>query len=129
MDQSKALNSPLSTARGTGSTHHGAEHWIHQRITAIANLVLMIWLVWSVTHVAMDYAGFTAWLKMPVNAVLMILAVMSTFYHATLGLQVITEDYIQCDVLKMAKLIGMKLFFSAAAVACIFSILKISFGG
>ena len=124
-----SIFSPLSRARGLGASHHGVDHWLHQRITAITNFILMSWLIWSVVHFSTwDYATFTAWLQQPVNAVLMILAVISTFYHAALGVQVIAEDYLSCRVMLMVKVIGSKLFFLAAAVACIFSILKISFG-
>ena len=124
------FHSPLSVARGTGSTHSGVHHWMHQRVTAISNLGLMIWLVWSVTHMGVvDYATFTAWLAQPINAVLMILAVISTFYHASLGAQVVVEDYVHNEGFKLVKLIAMKLFFFAAAIACIFSILKIAFAG
>lgn len=120
---------PLAKARGLGSTHSGVEHWMHQRITAVANIPLMLWLVWSVTHMDHDYASFIAWLHAPVNAVLMILAVLSIFYHAALGMQVVYEDYLHCSCLRLIKIVGMKLFFAAAGIACIFSILKIAFAG
>jgi len=56
----------------------------------------------------------------------MILAIISTFYHAMLGSQVVTEDYIHHEGFKMFKLIGQKLFFFGLGVACVFSILKIA---
>ncbi len=124
------IQSPLSVARGTGSTHSGVHHWLHQRITGAANFGLMIWLVWAVTHMGrVDYVSFTAWLAQPLNAVLMILAVISTFYHAALGAQVVIEDYIHNEGFKLVKLASVRLFFLAASVACIFSILKIAYGG
>ncbi len=124
------FKSPLSAARGEGSTQSGAHHWMHERITSVASIPLMIWLVWSVTNFGiLDYASFTAWLAQPVNAVLMILSIITTFYHAALGAQVIIEDYIHNEGYKLAKLISIKLFFFAAAVATIFSILKIAFAG
>lgn len=122
--------SPLARARGLGPAHEGVHHWLHQRVTAISNFFLMGWLIWSVARMpGWSHAEFTAWLSMPANSVLMILAVISVFYHAALGLQVIIEDYVHNEACKMVKLIGMKLFFFAVAVACIFSVLKISFGG
>lgn len=121
------IQSPLARARGLGSAHEGAHHWWMQRVTAISNAVLMIWLVWSVVTISgMDYNGFTAWLAQPVNAILMILAIISVFYHAALGAQVIAEDYISNIAFRTVKLMGIKLFFIAAAVACIFSVLKIA---
>ncbi len=124
------LKTPLARARGLGASHHGVSHWWHQRMTAVANLPLMIWLVWAVVHMqGWTYIEFTAWLAVPVNAILMILSVISVFYHAALGTQVIVEDYFHIEWMKIAKLIGIKLFFIAAGVACVFSILKIAFTG
>lgn len=129
MKNSENLVAPLARARGLGGAHEGTHHWLQQRITAVANLPLMLWLVWSVTHMASwDYAGFTAWLALPVNAVLMILAVLSVFYHASLGVQVILEDYVHGAGWRLVKITAMKLFFIAMALACVFSILKIAFG-
>jgi len=87
----------------------------------------MLWLLYSVINInSFSYEDFTAWLAMPVNAILMILAIISVFYHAALGAQVIVEDYFHNEALKVAKLVAMKLFFFAATIACIFSILKIA---
>ncbi len=128
--QSQRILSPLAKARGAGSAHHGSGHWMHQRITALANIPLMLWLVWSVVHMrGWEYGDVTAWLAQSVNAVLMILAVLSTFYHAVLGLQVVIEDYVHCACIKLASLIGLRLVFVALGVAAIFSVLKVSFGG
>lgn len=124
------MRNPLSVARGLGSTHDGTHHWMQERITSIAGLPLMLWLVWSVTHFGvMDYASFTVWLEQPINAILMILSIVTIFYHAFLGIQVVVEDYVHGEGIKLAALIGMKFVFAAAATACIFSILKIAFSG
>lgn len=125
----KSIQSPLGKAKGLGSAHSGTHHWMMQRVTAIANLPLIFWAVYSVFKLqGASYTEFTTYLSSPVNAVLAVLFVLSTFYHAVLGNQVIVEDYISCKCLRIAKLIGMKLFFIALAVATIFSILKIAFG-
>lgn len=122
------IKSPLTRARGLGSAHEGLHHWIHHRITALTNIPLVIWLIYNIIALrGASYTVFTEWLAQPVNAILMILLVISVFYHATLGSQVVVEDYIHSKAFKMTKLIGIKLFFLAAAIACIFSILKIAF--
>ena len=127
---SEHIMSPLAKARGTGSAHHGAVHWLHQRITAIANIPLMLWLVWSVVHLSgADYQDVSLWLTQPVNAILMILSILSMFYHAVLGLQVVIEDYVRCEFSKFASLLAIRLTFVALGVAAIFSVLKVSFGG
>jgi len=121
------IKSPLARARGLGSAKEGSDHWMKQRITAIANLPLMIWFVYSVVDLrGSSHAEFTSWLAEPLNAILAILMIISVFYHAVLGSQVIVEDYIHSEWFKTLKLIGTKLFFFGLAVACIFSILKIA---
>ena len=113
---------------GLGSAKSGTEHWIMQRITSIANLPLILWFIWSVmTHDFTSYAIFNSWLSEPLNAILMILLVISTFYHATMGAQVITEDYVHNEGFKVFKLVGQRLVFFGLAVGCIFSILKLAF--
>lgn len=123
----KHILTPMKRAKGIGGSHSGVPHWIHQRITALANLPLVIWLIYSMMKMkGANYVEFTAWLAEPLNAGLMILLILSVFYHATLGLQVVVEDYIHCKCLKLAKLIAMKLFFIALGAACIFSVLKVA---
>jgi succinate dehydrogenase / fumarate reductase membrane anchor subunit len=124
------MKTPLARARGLGASHDGVTHWWHQRVTSVSSFLLMLWLAWAVVTIpGWSYAEFTGWLAMPINAILMILAVISVFYHAALGSQVIVEDYIHVEWFKVAKLMGTQLFLIAAAVACIFSILKIAFAG
>lgn len=125
--EDEGLKTPLARARGLGAAGHGVEHWKSLRITAIANVPLVLWFVYSVVsmHDA-PYAEFITWLESPVNAILMILLIISVFYHAVLGAQEVVEDYISCEGFKMVKLIGMKLVMFGLGVACIFSILKIA---
>lgn len=128
--ETQRILSPLAKARGMGAAHHGSGHWLHQRITSVSNLFLMLWLVWSVVHLpSASYQDVSLWLAQPVNAILMTLAVLSTFYHAVLGIQVVIEDYVQCEFSKIMSLIAVRLVFVALGVAAIFSILKVSFGG
>lgn len=130
LNTTKRLISPLAKARGAGSAHHGSGHWLHQRITAVSNIPLMLWLVWSVVQLpSASFQDVSLWLSQPVNAILMILAVLSTFYHAVLGLQVVIEDYVHCEFSKIVSLLALRLFFVALGVAAIFSVLKVSFGG
>ncbi len=120
----------LKKAKGLGSAHHGTEHWMTQKITALLQIPLIIWLVWSIVKLqGASYAEFTTWLSYPVHAILMIILVCSVMLHAKLGAQVIVEDYISNKKLKMVKLIGQKILFFGMGVAIIFSILKIAFGG
>ncbi len=125
--ENDGMKTPLARARGLGSARQGVHHWMHQRITSVANIPLVIWFVYSVVSLkGADYSVFTAWLSQPLNAVLMILFIVSVFYHAVLGVQVVIEDYIHNEGCKVVKLVLLKLVFTALAVASIFSVLKIA---
>ena len=101
--EDKSIQTPLSRARGLGSARDGSTHWLHQRVTAIANLILMPWLIWSVVNMqGWTHADVSTWLQNPINAILMILATFSVFYHAALGCQVVVEDYIHNEGFKFA---------------------------
>lgn len=121
------LKNPMARARGLGSAHDGLHHWIMQRVTAVLLLPLTIWLACSIVNlIDADQAAFVAWLALPWNAVLMILSVMTFFYHAMLGCQVIIEDYIHNEAFKIFKLLSMQIVLFAAGLLCIFSILKVA---
>jgi succinate dehydrogenase / fumarate reductase membrane anchor subunit len=94
-------------ARGRGSIREGAGHWKLQRLTAIAAVPLGLWLVASAVGLSgADHATAAAWLGRPVNATLMLLTILTTFWHAKLGLQVIVEDYVHHEGVKVALLIA-----------------------
>lgn len=122
------IQSPLGKARGLGSTHEGVGTWMNERISAALGIPLMLWLVCSVVHAhGWDYASFHAWQARPLNTILMVLTILAMFYHAAMGLVVVIEDYIRNEAGKLIQIIAVKLAFSIAAIAVIFSILKIAF--
>lgn len=85
----------IGKVRGLGSAHEGAHHWLLQRFTAIGNLVLMLWLLVSFVLLPdLSYGTVKDYLSAPVPATAMILLIVSLFWHARLGLQVLVEDYI-----------------------------------
>lgn len=121
------FKNPLARARGLGSTGTGFDHWWLQRVTACSNLFLMLWAICSVVGlVGVDYEGFTTWLAQPIHAILLSLFIVSTFTHAALGLQIIIEDYVHCEISKVISLIALRLVLTGLAVAALFSILKIA---
>lgn len=121
------LKNPMARARNLGSAHDGLHHWIAQRISAIALIPLTYWLCWSVVGlVHADHATAVAWLAKPCNTILMIMTVLTMFYHAILGCQVVIEDYLHTEWFKIAKLISMKAVLYTACVASIYAILKVA---
>ncbi|MBL8806761.1 MAG: succinate dehydrogenase, hydrophobic membrane anchor protein [Rhodospirillales bacterium] len=128
--QDKSLRSSLGRVRGLGSAKDGTSHWWAQRTTAIALVPLAVWfVVGAIAHAGAPLAEVKGWLGHPVTAVLMLALVVAMFQHARLGLQVVVEDYVHCEALKIASVLainGAALLFGGFAV---FSILKLAFGG
>ncbi len=120
----------IGRVRGLGSAHHGAHHWLVQRTTAIGNVVLMAWLLISFVMLGdFGYDSVTKWLTQPVAAVPMILLVISLFWHARLGLQVVTEDYVHDTGTKFAVLSALNLATIGGGAFAIFSVAALAFGG
>jgi succinate dehydrogenase / fumarate reductase, membrane anchor subunit len=124
------LRSPLAGAIGLGSAKEGVEHWWAQRVTAAALIILGLWFAASLISLAgADRALLVAWLRQPLAAIMMILLLGTSFYHAALGLQVVIEDYVHTELVKIPALVALRLLCVAFAVAGIFAVLRIAFGG
>ncbi len=121
---------PLGRVRGLGSAKHGVGHFIGQRVSAVALVVLVLWAVYSALSVAQaDYVGARAWLGSPWHAVPLALLLFTALYHGKIGVQVVIEDYIHKPATRNALLI-LNLFASWLGIAVgVFSILKVAFGG
>ena len=124
-----SARSPIARVRGLGAARTGVGHWTAQRLTAIANVLLVLWFVFSSLVLAgAGYAEVRGWLASPLSASLMILLIISTFYHARLGLQVVVEDYVHDEAAKLVALIAITLATFALAVTCIVAVLKVALG-
>ena len=98
----------LGRVRGLGSAKHGGGHWVLHRMTAVSNLLLMLWLLFSLLRLpTYDYQTIRLWLEQPIVAVPMILLVVSVFWHFRMGLQVLIEDYVHEEGLKFASLVAL----------------------
>lgn len=118
----------IGKVRGLGSAHEGAHHWLVQRFTAVGNLVLMLWFVTSLLLLPnYSYATVTAWLSQPVPATAMILLVLSTFWHARLGLQVLIEDYIHNSGTKFGMITLLNLATIGGGAFAVFSVARLAF--
>jgi succinate dehydrogenase / fumarate reductase, membrane anchor subunit len=125
-----AYRTPIAKARGLGTARSGLQHWKMQRLTAIANLLLVLWFMFSAMALSgSGYDQVRAWLASPVTASLMVLLIVSTFYHARLGLQVVVEDYVHHEGARIASLVAIALIVLALAVACIVAVLTVAIGG
>lgn len=123
------LKTPIAQTRGLGSAREGVGHWKMQRLTAIANAILIIWLLLSAVSLAgASYEEARAWLSSPISTTLMLLLIASSFYHAKLGVQVVIEDYVHHDGLKLGSLVAVTLLCIVFGTACAVAVLKISLG-
>jgi succinate dehydrogenase / fumarate reductase membrane anchor subunit len=126
---SARLRDPLAVARGLGSAKDGTGHWWTQRLTAVALLLLTPWFAWLVLGlVGADQATMRATLAQPWTASLLLAFVVSLFWHAQLGMQVIVEDYVHDEKWKLFTLMANTFFSFAVGLAAVFAILKLSFG-
>lgn len=124
------LRSELGRVRGLGSAKEGVQHWWHQRLTALALIPLLIWLVAGlVAHTGADRVGAIQWLGSPVTFGLMLLVLGTGFWHALLGLQVVVEDYVHHEAAKLTLLIGLRFLCVGLALATAIALFDIAFGG
>lgn len=104
-----------------------SRHWTQERLTSLANIPLMLWLVWSVVRLLpLSYGDFVGWLREPLHAGLMVASLVSVFYHTALGAQVIAEDYIHDQAKLNATLCALRLYFGVAGLIGIVSVLKVA---
>jgi succinate dehydrogenase / fumarate reductase membrane anchor subunit len=123
------FRTPLARVRGLGSAKSGTHHWWMQRLTAVALVPLSLWLVASLINLATaDHATVVAWLSSPVAAVLLCALIVAIFHHGQLGLQVVLEDYVHTEWLKLLSIVLTKLLALLLAAICLFAVLSIAFG-
>jgi succinate dehydrogenase / fumarate reductase membrane anchor subunit len=119
----------IGRVRGLGSARSGSHHWWLQRVTAAANVLLLLWFVISLLRLpSLDYETVIKWLASPMVAVPMVLLTANVFWHLRLGLQVAIEDY-QHDETKVGLLILLNFYAVGLAALAIFSILSVAFRG
>jgi len=130
MHSNSSMRTPLGRVRGLGSAKSGTGHFWLQRVTAVANVVLtIIFLGVVISLVGRPYQAALAVLSHPLVAILMLLFTVSGVVHMRLGMQTIIEDYVHGEGLKIAAVMANTFFAIAIGAACVFALLKLSFGG
>jgi succinate dehydrogenase / fumarate reductase, membrane anchor subunit len=123
------MRSPLGRAIGLGSAKEGVEHWVVQRVTAVALVPLALWFVAAVIQLTgADFDAMQDWVGRPLPAIGLILLLIATFYHAALGLQVVIEDYLHGELARLGLVMLTRLACAALAVAGIVAVLALALG-
>ena len=122
-------STPIGKARGLGSAHHGGEHWLTERVTSIALLLLGTWLVASLLLLPkLDQRTLIEWLHSPSGAIPMALLVIVGFKHALDGMKIVVDDYVHEPGNNFA-LNTLLLFLAVGGGAlALFALARIAFG-
>jgi succinate dehydrogenase / fumarate reductase membrane anchor subunit len=125
-----SMETPLRRVRHYGSAHEGTTHFWRQRLTAIANIPLVIAsFILIVSLIGKPYAEVVVTLSSPFAAVLLLLLIVSITIHMRLGMQVVIEDYIHGEGAGLALLAANTFFAIVIAAVAGVAILKLAFGG
>ncbi len=122
-----SLKSPLGRVLGLGSARAGTEHWLGQRLSAVALVPLTLWFALALLALpALDFYAVSAWIAAPLHAVLLVLLVATLVYHSSLGTQVVAEDYIHAPGLRAVVLVLLRLLHIVLGVAGILAVLLVA---
>ncbi|OJV07986.1 MULTISPECIES: succinate dehydrogenase, hydrophobic membrane anchor protein [unclassified Bosea (in: a-proteobacteria)] len=130
MQSNSSMRTPLGRVRGLGSAKSGTGHFWLQRLTAVANVILTVIFVFVVVAlVGKPYPAAMALLTQPCVAILMLLFILSACVHMRIGMQVIIEDYVHEEGVKILAVMANTFFAIAVGAASVYAVLKLSFGG
>ena len=123
-------STPLGRVRGLGSAREGGEHWLTERVTSIALLLLGIWLIASLLLLpALDLRTLGEWLQAPSGAVPMALLIVVGFKHALDGMKVVVDDYVHDEGNRFALNLVLLFFAAGGGALALFALARIAFGG
>ena len=121
------LRTPLARARGLGSGKTGTSHFWYQRVTAVALMLLVPWLVWMLASMAGgDVETVRATLARPWNAILLAAFSVAMFWHAKLGVQVVIEDYVHTRGVEITLHLLNMFLCTLGAIASVYAIARIA---
>ena len=129
-EKSSSIRSPLGRARGLGSAKDGTHHWIMTRLSGVLLLPLSVYFLFQIKYFLpepKDYTSLIVQIADPVTALALVLFILTAFYHAALGVQVIIEDYVQSEGAKITLLFLNKITFFTLGVTAVFAVIYITF--
>ena len=125
----KSMRTPLGRVRNLGASHSGTTDFWRQRITAVAMVLLIVPVIVVVMMMlGSNHAGAAQMLGSPLVAIILLLFIFASTWHMKIGMQVVIEDYLHHEQLKLAAIMANNFFSFAVALASIYAILKLSSG-
>lgn len=122
-------STPLGKVRGLGAAHSGGGHWMDERITSIALILLSVWLIASLLWLpGLDQKTLAEWLRSPLGAVPMALFVILSFVHALEGMKVVVDDYVHDEGNRVACHIVLLFAAIGGSAFALFALARIAFG-
>jgi succinate dehydrogenase / fumarate reductase, membrane anchor subunit len=128
-DVPKSMRTPLGRVRNLGASHSGTSDFWRQRLTAVAMVLLMVPVIVVVMMLlGRNQAGAAQILGSPLVAIVLLLFIVASAWHMKIGMQVVIEDYVHNEKLKLAVIMANNFFSVAVALISIYAILKLSSG-
>src|ERR1700675_73787 len=125
----KTMRTPLARVRNLGASHSGTSDFWRQRLTAVAMVLLIVPVIVVVMMLlGRNQAGAAQILGSPLVAIIMLLFIIASVWHMRIGMQVVIEDYVHSEMVKLAAIMANNFFFFVVALASIYAILKLSSG-
>ena len=122
-----SLETPLHRVQGLGASHSGTGHFWRERLTSVALIPLSLWFAYAMLGLAgTNEVAVVSFLAHPWNAILMAAFAVISFYHLSLGLQVVIDDYIHTTGIKLFLLILVRFVAIAAGISCVFALIRIA---
>jgi succinate dehydrogenase / fumarate reductase membrane anchor subunit len=125
----QSMRTPLARVRSLGASHSGTTDFWRQRLTAVAMVLLMVPVIVVVMMMlGSNHAGAIQFLGSPLVAIILLLFIIASCWHMKIGMQVVIEDYVHQETLKLAAIMANNFFSFGVALASIYAILKLSSG-